>query len=257
MNRPLVAVSSDVREFDDYRWHVAPETYLKAVFHGSGVLPMILPSFGEEIDFDDLLDRVDGVLTTGSRSNVHPDYYGGEASDANGPYDRDRDATAIPLVRRTIERGIPLLAICRGLQELNVALGGTLLPEVQQIEGKLDHRAPKSESQRERFAIRQEISVKPGSCIARFVDSGKLIVNSVHRQAIGELAGELVAEAVAADGVIEAVSVKGARGFAVGVQWHPEYWYASDETSRRIFAAFGDAVCAHAAVRQTIIGAAE
>jgi putative glutamine amidotransferase len=257
VKRPIVAVSSDVKPMDNYRWHATPEQYLKAALLGACVMPLILPSFGEEIDFDELLDQVNGVLITGSKSNVHPDYYGGEATEENGPYDRDRDATTLPLIRRAIARGIPLLAICRGIQELNVALGGTLATEIQKIEGFLDHRAPQSDHQHERFAVRQKVEVDPDSCIARYGIAGPVIVNSLHRQAIGELAEGLVAEATAPDGVIEAVSVRDARGFAIGVQWHPEYWYASDETSRKIFGAFGDAVRAHAKTRRMITEAAE
>lgn len=234
---------------ENYRWHATPEQYLKAAFSGAGLMPVILPSLGEEIDFDDLLDQVNGVLITGSKSNVHPDYYGGEANEENGPYDLERDATTLPLIRRAIARGVPLLAICRGIQELNVALGGTLATEIQQIEGNLDHRAPKSDHQHERFAVRQKVQVKPGSCIAHFGIAGPITVNSLHRQAIGELADGLVAEAIAPDGVIEAVSVRDASAFAVGIQWHPEYWYATDDVSRRIFKAFGDAVREHAHAR--------
>lgn len=257
MKRPIVAVSSDVKDMENYRWHATPEQYLKAVFSGAGLMPMIVPSLGEDTDFDDLLDQVNGVLITGSKSNVHPHYYGGEATAENGPYDLERDATTLPLIRRSIARGIPLLAICRGIQELNVAMGGTLATEIQQMEGNLDHRAPKSDHQHERFAVRQVIDVKPGSCIAGFGITGPITVNSLHRQAIGELADGLVAEAVAADGVIEAVSVRDAAGFAVGIQWHPEYWYATDDVSRRIFKAFGDAVRKYAETRCVITQAAE
>src|SRR5690606_6609352 len=116
---------------------------------------------------DGLLDRIDGVLLTGSKSNVHPSLYGGEASEANGPYDPDRDATTMPLIREAIERGVPLLAICRGIQELNVALGGTLSTEVQDLPGRMDHRAPESEVQDERFAIRQSVAIRPGTCLAK------------------------------------------------------------------------------------------
>lgn len=257
MTQPLVAVSSDVKELENYKWHAATSVYLQAVFRGSNVMPVIIPSFGEQIDFDNLLDRVDGVVLTGSKSNVHPSLYGGEADEKNGPYDPDRDATTLPLIRKAIERGVPLLAICRGIQELNVALGGTLDTEIQEIEGRDDHRAPQSDVQDDRFAIRQDIHVKPGSCIERYLGKGVLRVNSIHRQAIGELATSLLPEAVAPDGTIEAVSVDGASGFAIGVQWHPEYWYDNDETSRRVFEAFGNAVRAHAQKRSSMYQAAE
>jgi putative glutamine amidotransferase len=255
--QPLVAVSTDVREFANYNWHAAPQQYLEAAISAAGVFPVLVPSFGDRLDLDRLLDAVDGVMLTGSKSNVHPSLYGGDASAVNGPYDPARDATTLPLIRRAIERGVPLLAICRGIQELNVALGGTLAAEIQEREGSLDHRAPESDDQDERFAIRQTVSIKPGSCLAGVFGAGDIMVNSVHRQAVERLGSRLVVEAVAEDGTVEAVSVKDARAFAVGVQWHPEYWASSDQNSGRIFRAFGDAVRAHAVARSGMRTAAE
>jgi putative glutamine amidotransferase len=246
MTQPLVAVSTDLRHFENYDWHAAPHQYLDAAIEVAGVLPVLVPSFGERLDLDALLARVDGVMVTGSKSNVNPTLYGGEADEKNGPYDDARDATTLPLIRRAIERGVPLLAICRGIQELNVALGGTLATEIQEIEGRMDHRAPQSDRQEERFAIRHPVRIREGSCLAGIFGAGEIMVNSVHRQGIGELAPRLAVEALAEDGTVEAVSVTDARGFAVGVQWHPEYWARSDDASARIFRAFGEAVRAHA-----------
>ena len=255
--QPLVAVSTDVKSFENYTWHATPRQYLEAALAGAGVFPVLVPSFGDKLDLDRLLDAVDGVMLTGSKSNVHPSLYGGDASEANGPYDEARDATTLPLIRRAIELGVPLLAICRGIQELNVALGGTLGTEIQEREGTLDHRAPVSDDQDERFAIRQKVSIKPGSCLAGVFGAGDIMVNSVHRQAVERLGPRLVVEAVAEDGTVEAVSVKDARAFAVGVQWHPEYWASTDQNSGRIFRAFGDAARAHAAAKSGIRTASE
>ncbi len=257
MPQPLVAVSTDVRHVDNYTWHAAPQQYLEAAISASGVFPVLVPSFGDRLDLDQLLDSVDGVMLTGSKSNVNPELYGGDASEANGPYDPDRDATTLPLIRRAIERGVPLLAICRGIQELNVALGGSLATEIQEREGSLDHRAPVSDNQDERFAIRQNVSIKPGTCLAGVFGAGDIKVNSVHRQGVDRLGDRLEVEAVADDGTVEAVSVKDARAFAVGVQWHPEYWARSDDNSAKIFKAFGDAVRAHALARTAARTAAE
>lgn len=247
--QPLVAVSSDVRQWDNYTWHAAPQQYLEAALAGAGVFPLIVPSFGDRLDLETLLDRVDGVMITGSKSNVHPSLYGQEATEANGPYDPARDATTLPLIRRAIERGVPLLAICRGIQELNVALGGTLATEIQEREGSLDHRAAVSDIQDERFAIRQTVTVKPGSCLAGVFGAGDIRVNSLHRQGLDRVAPRLAVEAVAADGTAEGVSVRGAKGFAVGVQWHPEYWVKTDAASAKIFRAFGDAARGYAAAK--------
>lgn len=249
MSKPLVAVSTDIRQFENYTWHATPNQYLEAALDAAGVTPVMVPSFGDRLDFDALLDAVDGVLMTGSKSNVHPELYGAEASEENGPYDEARDATTLPLIRAAIDKGVPLLAICRGLQELNVALGGTLDTEIQRIEGRMDHRAPESSDQDERFAIRHEVSIGEGSCLAGIYETPSIMVNSVHRQAIGRLSDRLAGEASAPDGTVEAVSVKDAPGFALGVQWHPEYWAASDPASTRIFEAFGDAVRRHRAGR--------
>ncbi|MFU0506974.1 gamma-glutamyl-gamma-aminobutyrate hydrolase family protein [Pseudaminobacter sp. NGMCC 1.201702] len=257
MHQPLVAVSTDVKQFENYSWHATPRQYLEAAIAGSGVFPVLVPNFGDRLDLDQLLLSVDGVMITGSKSNVHPSLYGGDASEANGPYDHERDATTLPLIRKAIEHGVPLLAICRGIQEMNVALGGTLATEIQEREGALDHRAPVSDSQDERFAIRQPITIKPGSCLADVFGAGEIVVNSVHRQGVDRLGSNLQVEALASDGTVEAVSVKDARAFAVGVQWHPEYWVKSDNVSAQVFKAFGDAVRLHAAARSSLRDAAE
>lgn len=253
MKQPLVAVSTDTRFFENYTWHAAPEQYLEAALSAAGVFPVLVPSFGEKLDFDALLDAVDGVMLTGAKSNVHPARYGQEADEKNGPYDERRDATTLPLIRAALEKGVPLLAICRGIQELNVALGGSVAGEIQEREGSLDHRAPESALQDERFALRHPVAIEAGTCLADIFGPGEVRVNSVHRQGIDRLAPGLRVEAVAPDGTVEAVSVAGAKSFAVGVQWHPEYWIASDDASVRIFTAFGDAVRMHAAAR---VGAA-
>jgi len=254
-SKPLVAVTSDVRTFENYTWHAAPEQYLTAAIEGAEVTPLIVPSYGAALDLDAILASVDGVLVTGSKSNVHPALYGAEPNEAHEPFDPARDATSLPLIRRAIELGVPLLAICRGIQELNVALGGTLATEIQELAGRIDHRAPQSDSQAERFAIRHPVRIKPGSCLASILEADSVQVNSVHRQAIDRPAPRLEIEATAEDGTIEAVSVKDAKGFAVGVQWHPEYWVRTDSASRKVFAAFGDAVRAHRAARAHLAAA--
>lgn len=245
MSKPIVLVTADVKPVDGYRWHAAPSTYLEAVLNGAGAIPLILPSLGSALDIDAVLDRVDGVLATGSRSNVNPDLYGGEATEENGPYDPDRDATSLPLLRRALEKGLPVFAICRGMQELNVALGGTLLTEIQEIDGRNDHRAPVSEKQEERFALAHTVDARTGGPLEAAIGAAQFKVNSLHRQGLGVLGQALVVEATAEDGTIEAVSVDGARNFAIGTQWHPEYWVSCDTPSQKLFAAFGEAVEAY------------
>lgn len=243
--RPLIAVPTDVKPFENYIWHAAPEQYLVAAIEVAQVTPLLVPSLGDMMDVDTILNGVDGLLVTGSKSNVNPALYGVEQNAAFEPYDNARDATSIPLIRAAIEKGVPVLAICRGLQELNVALGGTLATEIQQLEGRMDHRAPESDIQAERFALQHPVKIAPNSCLAEILKTDSVKVNSVHRQAIDRLAPELEIEAIAEDGTIEAVSVKNSRGFIVGVQWHPEYWVQTDGPSQKIFQAFGEAVRTH------------
>ena len=250
MQKPLIAIAADVRFHDGYNWHGSPSTYLDAAVSVASVTPLLVPAFGQHLDMDAILDAVDGVLATGSKTNVHPALYGVEPTSAHEPFDEARDSTAIPLLRRAIERGVPVLAICRGFQELNVALGGSIATEIQELAGKMDHRAVVSDNQAERFKIHQNISVREGSCLASIIGAGDVKVNSLHRQAVDRLAVNLAVEATALDGTIEAVSVTNSKAFAVGVQWHPEYWAKSDGPSQRILGAFGDAVRMHAAAKR-------
>jgi len=239
--QPIVAIVADTAEFDGYDWHCAKNQYLAAAFDVAGVLPLIVPAFGDRIDFASLLDRVDGVILSGAKTNVHPSNYDVAPAKKYEPYDQQRDATSLPLIRAAIEKGIPFFAICRGVQEMNVALGGSIATEIQEQEERQDHREPPTDNRDERFASRHSVATKAGGCIDKIIGSHAQ-VNSLHRQAISALAPTLQVEAQAEDGTIEAVSVVDAKGFAVGVQWHPEYWAKSDATSKKLFEAFGDAV---------------
>lgn len=241
----LVAVPADIREFENYTWHASPQTYLDAVLGVAGAVPVIVPALAERIDMDALLSRFDGVLATGSRTNVHPGRYGVEPGPAHEPFDDGRDRLSHAMITRAIALGLPVLAICRGHQELNVALGGSLATEIQELDGRDDHRAPEHPEQDGRFAIRHAVRVERGGRLEAIVGREAIEVNSLHRQAIDRLAEPLQVEARADDGTIEAVSVRGARGFTLGVQWHPEYWAASDAASAEIFKAFGAACRAY------------
>lgn len=249
MNRTIVAIPADIRQFDGYVWHATPHQYVDAAVQGAGAIPLLVPVFEDGIDVDTVLDRVDGVLISGSRTNVHPSLYGEVATEAHGPFDPARDATSLELIRRAIARGVPLLAICRGIQELNVALGGSLANEIQELPGRIDHRRPDGTVADDAFAIRHTVRIKEGSCLAAILGAGDVPVNSLHRQAIAAIAPRLAVEATAEDGTVEAVSVIGAPGFAIGVQWHPEYWVKRDAPSAAIFRAFGEATRAYAAGR--------
>jgi putative glutamine amidotransferase len=247
---PIVLIATDNREFDHVHWHVTPAQYAEAVAIGAKAIPVLLPALGDLMDVLPVLDRVDGVVLSGARSNVHPSHYGVEPAPEYEPYDEARDATTLPLIRAAIERGIPLFAICRGFQELNVALGGTIHTEIHELDGRFDHRSPPGPASDERYAISHPVRIVADSCIGRILGRDEVAVNSLHRQGIAELSPRLAIEATAADGTIEAVSVSDARAFAVGVQWHPEYWVRQDTASARLFQAFGDAVRVYAAARR-------
>ena len=252
---PLVGISACVRTISAHPFHAAGDKYVVAVSHGAAALPVILPSLGGWYDSGDLLGRMDGLLFTGSPSNVEPHHYQGVPSTPGTDHDPQRDATALPLIRAAIDAGVPLLCICRGIQELNAALGGTLHQNIHEIPGKLDHRERPELDTPARYAPVHDVALVPGGFFATLSGVSSLRVNSLHAQGIDRLADRLTVDATAPDGIIEAVTVKDARAFAVGVQWHPEWRFWENAVSRALFAAFGDACRARAARRLSGRGA--
>jgi putative glutamine amidotransferase len=246
---PLVGLPADTHESHGFLYHSLGDKYVRALAEVAKVTPVMIPSMIDALHLDGLLDHFDGILMTGAVSNVHPPHYGEEPTTDHEPYDHARDAMTLTLIKAVIERGIPLFCICRGFQELNVALGGSLETELQRGDGRLDHRAPKSEDVNVRYAPRHSIAVTKGGMLQRILGKSETMVNTIHRQGIKKLAPGLTAEATAPDGVIEAVSVKGAKAFAFGTQWHPEFRAAENPDSVKLFGAFGDAVRAHARAR--------
>jgi putative glutamine amidotransferase len=246
---PLVGVTSCLKLRDEAHFHSVGDKYVDAVVAGAAALPVLIPALGERLDPDGLLDRLDGLLVTGSPSNVDPKHYGGPPPRPGNETDPARDATTLPLIRRAIARGVPLLAICRGLQELNVALGGTLHQYLHEVPGRRDHRSDKSKAYAERYGrLAHAIDLAPGGRLqAIFEGAARIEVNSLHGQGIDRLASSLLVEATAEDGTIEAVSVKDAKNFALAVQWHPEWQVLDNPWSRRLFAVFGAAVRSYAA----------
>ena len=235
---PLIGLPACVIDSSAYTWHSVAEQYIRAVVIAGGV-PVILPAIGSDTDIQELLDRLDAVMLTGSSSNVEPARYGGPASREGTKHDPKRDATTLPLIRNVLDAGMPLLAICRGHQELNVALGGTLHQNVQELPGKQDHRAPRDQPHSVRYAPVHPVDL--AGSLARLAGGAVAKVNSLHAQAIDRLAPGLAVEAMSEDGVIEAVRVDGAKGFALGVQWHPEWLVETDALSKALFAAFSQA----------------
>lgn len=242
MKRPLVGVVADVQPVGELPFHMAQEKYLNAVRIGADCFPVIIPSFGLDDDLADFVGRLDGLMLTGAVSNVEPQHYGAPAEPPRGPYDPARDSTTLPLIELAIASELPLLAICRGFQELNVALGGTLSPRVHEIPGRIDHRAPYKKPLPEQYAPAHEVRLVPGGALAALLPGVETVgVNSLHWQGIETLAPRLVAEATAPDGTIEGVRVADARGYTLGVQWHPEWDVANSPFSMALFRSFGEA----------------
>ena len=239
---PLIGIPACLVPRDGFAYHQVGDKYVDSVADGAGGLPLLIPALGPRLDFDALLAELDGLLITGSPSNVEPYHYGGPAPGPDSLGDPARDATTLPLIRRALDLAVPLLAICRGLQELNVALGGTLHQEVHELPGRADHRSNKSLPPAERYAPVHPVRVVPDGVLHRLLGgTGQIQVNSLHAQGIDRLADGLTIEAVAPDGTIEAVAVENAPAFALAVQWHPEWRVLENPTSRRLFAAFGAA----------------
>lgn len=242
MRRPLVGVTADFRTYDSAPYHVVGDKYARAVWEVSGCTPIIIPAMAESQDAKDLLERLDGLMFTGSPSNVHPSRYGQDADKKAEPYDEARDATTFPIIDAALETGLPSLFVCRGFQELNAVLGGTLHPEVHKIAGRMDHRAPKHDDPDVRYGPRHGMTFTAGGRFAEIAGTTQIEVNSIHSQGIDVAAPGLEIEGRAPDGTPEAVVVTGAKAFALGVQWHPEYKALENDFSTRLFRAFGAAV---------------
>jgi putative glutamine amidotransferase len=236
-----VGIVCDRRISGDMPVHQANDEYITAIRTGAGALPLLIPSTDGPLDIAAVLGAVDGLLFTGSPSNVAPSHYSATARPGT-ELDELRDATTLPLLRAASIAGKPLLAICRGFQELNVALGGSLHQHVHEIPGRLDHREPKDAPLEVEYGPAHAIAIAPGGLLARLSGLAEGKVNSLHHQGIDRLAPGLSVEATAPDGQIEAVSSGGGRAFLLGVQWHPEWQFARDPLSRAIFAGFGNAL---------------
>ncbi|HXY99371.1 MAG TPA: gamma-glutamyl-gamma-aminobutyrate hydrolase family protein [Stellaceae bacterium] len=245
---PLVGLPCCTRMVGEHPTHWVGEKYIAAVSDAAGAMPLLVPALGGRLDPDDLVRRLDGLLLTGSPSNVEPHHYDGAPSAEGTLHDAKRDALALPLIRAAIEGGLPVLAICRGIQELNVALGGTLHQRVHEVAGRIDHRAPDGTAERCYAHTAHRVHLTPGGVLERLAGARELAVNSLHAQGIDRLAPALAAEAEAPDGQIEAVRHRTAP-FVIGVQWHPEYRVLDNAFGRTLFAAFG-AACRDVARRR-------
>ncbi|MCB5943888.1 gamma-glutamyl-gamma-aminobutyrate hydrolase family protein [Acidocella sp. KAb 2-4] len=244
MSRPnLIGIPACTKFVSGYVQHATPARYGAALVAASNAMPVLIPPEGEAML--PLLERLDGIMFNGSPSNVAPMRYGADFDATPDDHDPDRDATTLPMIRAALDMGMPILCICRGLQELNVALGGTLYQEVHKIPGRLDHRSPEGEH---RFDLKHGVSLTGE--LAHLLGAAEIQVNSLHGQAIDQLAPGLAVEAMAPDGTIEAVRVEGAKAFAIAVQWHPEWEVTHFPDRLRLFNAFGEACREFAAKRK-------
>ena len=224
------------------------ERNLRAVAEAAGALPLMFAGTPEITDIGALLEAVDGILLTGARANVHPTHFGEKEDPRYEPYDHDRDALALSLIKTCVERGVPLLGICRGFQEINVAFGGSLHPEIRELPGRMNHRMPRLPNGEPHpdleviFADRHDVRLKPGGVFAKLLGAETILVNSLHGQGILEPGKRIIVEGIAEDGVIEAIRIADAPGFALGVQWHAEHEAERNPVNRKLFEAFGAAL---------------
>lgn len=249
MAKPVIGVIGNARLIENrFCAQMVGENNLRAVAEVAGALPLVFAGTPGVTGIGDLLEAVDGVLLTGGRANVHPTHFGLAAHPAHEPYDEARDGLALPLVTACIARGVPLFGICRGFQEMNVAFGGTLHPEIRELPGRLNHRMPRLPDGEIHpdleviFAERHEVRLTPGGAFARLLGCATIRVNSLHGQGIQERGARVVIEGIAEDETIEAIRIADAPGFALGVQWHPEHDAGTNPINRALFEAFGDAV---------------
>jgi putative glutamine amidotransferase len=254
--RPVVGVIGSAQRVENrFTAQRVGERNLRAVAEVAGALPLMFAGTPDITDLGALLDTVDGILLTGARANVHPTRFGVEEDPRYEPYDHDRDALALALIEACVARGMPLFGICRGFQEINVAFGGSLHPEIRELPGRLNHRAPRLENGELHpdlaviFADRHDVSLTPGGVFAKLLGCETIRVNSLHGQGILEPGKRVVVEGVAEDGTIEAIRIADAPGFALGAQWHAEHDAERNPINRKLFEAFGAALAKYRRTR--------
>jgi putative glutamine amidotransferase len=257
VSRPVIGVIGNAFLFDNrFSVQLVGDSNLRAIMDVAEAFPLMFAGSPHLTPIADLLDLVDGVLLTGARANVHPVRFNTEPHPKHEPYDEDRDAVALPLIETCVARGVPLFGICRGFQEMNVAFGGSLHPEIRELPGRMNHRMPRLENGEIHpdpevvFSDRHDVRLVPGGVIAQLLGRETIRVNSLHGQGILDLGERVVVEGVAEDGTIEAIRIADAPGFALGVQWHAEYDPQRNPVNRSLFRSFGQAVKAYHGARR-------
>lgn len=242
MRRPVVGIIGNQYLINDhYPAHAGGKMNSEAVAQVADCMPLLIPADPRLVSVPELLAQCDGFLLTGGRPNVHPSEYGEAATDAHGEFDQARDAIVLPLIRACVESGQPFLGVCRGFQEVNVAMGGSLYPEIRDLPGRMNHRMPPDGTLEEKFELRHEVTFTKGGVFHQLMGAQSVLTNTLHGQGIKEPGARVVIEGYAPDGTPEATYIKDAPGFTLAVQWHPEWNAAHDPVSRPLFSAFGDA----------------
>jgi putative glutamine amidotransferase len=247
--KPVIGIPADRRLLGPHWFHCVGEKYIAAVAQAADAVPVLVPALGEQ-HLQEWLDAFDGILFTGSPSNVEPHRYQGPPSDPDVWHDPERDSTTLPMIPAAIAAGLPVLGICRGFQEMNVAFGGSLWQKLQEVPGHRDHREDKEAPLDEQYGPAHEVALQDGGQLRALAGEARIMVNSLHSQGVQRLGAGLAIEAVADDGVVEAFRVANAPAFALAVQWHPEWKAMQNWFSRVLFAAFGEAARGRAARRR-------
>lgn len=255
---PLVGVTCCRLTGGVHPEHKVSEKYFTAITDGFGGLPLAIPALADRLDFDCLVDRLDGLFVTGSPTNIEPHHYDEDPTEEQSVRDPHRDCTSLPLIRLAIARGLPVFAVCRGIQELNVALGGSLHQRYQdEVPQGFDHRSRKDVDFDLRYRPAHGVSVVEGGLLHGILGETRIVVNSLHGQAVKQPGPAVTVEARADDGCIEAIAHRGAPGFVLGVQWHPEWPDLADPVSAKLFDAFGVACKTYLAQKASFSPAAE
>ena len=243
MAKPVIGIIGNAHIINDqYAVQAVGVSNIEAVADLTGAIPLVVPALPKVGAIADLVEACNGFVFTGGRPNVHPSHYGHQPTEKHGAFDPDRDAVTLPLIRACIARGVPVFGICRGFQEFNVAFGGTLHPEIREIPGRMNHRMPPDGTLEQKFEHRHVVSLTDGGQFHRLLGAREVMVNSLHGQGILDRGDRIVIEGYAPDETPEAIVVEAAGGFAMAVQWHPEWNAVNDPVSRPLFQAFGAAV---------------
>ncbi|MGH1465225.1 MAG: gamma-glutamyl-gamma-aminobutyrate hydrolase family protein [Cognatishimia sp.] len=243
MRRPIVGIIGNQYLINDsFPAHAGGKMNSEAVSSVADCMPLLIPADPSLVSVQELMQTCDGFLLTGGRPNVHPNEYGEDATEAHGQFDRARDAIVLPLVRACVERGQPFLGICRGFQEVNVAMGGSLYPEIRDLPGRTNHRMPPDGTLEEKFELRHTVSFTQGGVFHKLMGASEVLTNTLHGQGIKKPGARVVIDGLAPDGTPEATYIKDAPGFTLSVQWHPEWNAENDPVSRPLFESFGKAL---------------